>query len=112
MKNEIFLVRYPFTDSLSSKARPALCLTEPTGRFGEAIFAVITNQKPSDPQLSDIELDPQSDAGSSTQLRKLSHLRLHRLFALNQSIVGRRIGELSPALQEEVARKLRSLFSL
>jgi mRNA interferase MazF len=112
MKNEIFLVPYPFTDANVSKPRPALCLNEPRGDHEEVLFAIITSQTANDPQPTDVELDPQSDAGRSTLLLRRSNARLHRVFTINRFRVGRKIGELSPELQAEVAQKLRLLFDL
>ncbi len=112
MKNEIFLVPYPFTNANVSKPRPALCLTEPHGDHEEVIFAIVTSQTVNDAQLTDVELNPNSDIGRSTRLLRTSTARLHRLFTLNRYRVGRKIGELSPELRTKVAQKLRLVFDL
>ena len=112
MKNSIFLVPYPFTDSTQNKLRPALCLNEPRGDHELSLFAFITSQKIENPQSTDIELDPQSELGRSTRLLQNSTVRLHRVFTINRYRVGREIGELSPELRAEVADKLRLLFDL
>ncbi len=112
MKNKIFLVPYPFTDTSAAKIRPALCLTEPNGDFEEMLLAFITSQDINDPLPSDIEVNPSEEKGASSRLLRTSTVRLHRIFTLNRYKLQREIGVLSPALQEEVAQKLRSLFSL
>lgn len=42
MKNKIVLVPFPFDDFTASKVRPALCLTNITGKHRHIIIAFIT----------------------------------------------------------------------
>lgn len=41
-----------------------------------------------------------------------STLRLHRLMTITTAIILRELGELSPAMQQDISRKLRTLFGL
>ena len=104
---KIVFVPFPF-----NKPRPALCLTEPMGRFGEVIVAFFTSQTPPDSQASDIVVDPLSSDGAGSGLKVVSTLPLHKLTTVNESSIRFEIGEISPALQSEVETRLRALFVL
>ena len=111
-KGKVVLVPFPFDDLSASKVRPGVCLTEPIGPHRHVILAFITSRLPPDLSDTDLVLDlNQSDFGR-TVLRVTLTLRLHRLMTVSTSLIQRELGELSPALQAEVASRLRKLFGL
>ncbi len=112
MKYKIVFVPFAFADIAFNKPRPALCLAEPMGRFGEVIVAFFTSQTPPDPQASDLLIDPFSSTGIGTGLKKISTLCLHKITTVNESAVNFEIGELPFALQTGVETRLRALFDL
>jgi mRNA interferase MazF len=61
---------------------------------------------------TDVALQSGHPAFASTGLRVASTLRLHRLMTASTSLMERELGTLSAATQEEIARKLRTLFAL
>ena len=111
-KGKIVLVPFPFDDLSTTKVRPAVCLTEPIGLHNHVVLAFITSQV--SPNLTDTDLVIASNQADfkATGLRVASTLRLHRLLTATTSLIQRELGELSPALQAEVATRLRRLFGL
>ena len=111
-KGKVVLVPFPFDDLSASKVRPAVCLTHPIGAHRHVVVAFITSQRPNDILDSDVVLDPRHGDFAATGLQVASVLRLHRLVTLTTRLISRELGELSAALQSEVARKLGRLFEL
>ena len=111
-RGKIVLVPFPFDDLSSSKVRPAVCLTEPTGTHRHVVLAFITSKTPDDLLVSDIILSDQHPDFSTIGLRISSTLRLHRLLTVTTSLIQRELGKLTNSLQKEVDEKLRTLFGL
>lgn len=61
---------------------------------------------------TDILIDPALPGFASTGIMDLSILRLHKLHTVHGRTVGRRIGEVSPALAAEVSNRLRRFLDL
>ena len=111
-RGKIFLVPFPFDDLSATKLRPAVCLTEPIGVNRHIVVAFITSREVSDLLPTDIALPTNHPDFRATGLRVNSVLRLHRLMTLSTKIIQRELGQLSLALEQEVADKLGILFSL
>ena len=109
-KGKVVLVPFPFDDLSGEKVRPAVCLTNPTGLHRHIILAFVTSRIPAELLDTDLILDANHAEFVATGLRVSSTLRLHRLMTVTTSLIRRELGELSPALQAEVAGKLRKLF--
>jgi mRNA interferase MazF len=112
IKGKVVLVPFPFDDLSSAKVRPAVCLTEAIGAHRHVVLAFITSRVPTDLCSTDIVFDASSSDFPTTGLHVTSALRLHRLMTVTTAIITRELGELSPSMQNEVADKLRALFSL
>ncbi|MBI4670145.1 MAG: type II toxin-antitoxin system PemK/MazF family toxin [Chloroflexi bacterium] len=112
MEGKVVLVPFPFDDLSSSKVRPAVVLTDPIGAHRHIVIAFITSQLPTNPLESDLILQASHPDFAKTGLRVASALRLHRLLTVTTTLIQRELGELSPALQNEVAAKLKQLFAL
>lgn len=106
IKGKVVLVPFPFDDLSSTKARPAVCLTNSVGPFRHVVLAFITSQIPADLLDTDLLLDSKGPDFPLTGLRVSSTLRLHRLLTVTNSLIQRELGELSPALRADVDRKL------
>jgi mRNA interferase MazF len=104
------LVPFPFDDLSGGKVRPAVCLTDPIDPHRHVVLAFITSQVPPDLLDSDLVLDSTSSDFTATGLRVSSAVRLHRIMTVTTSLILRELGELSAALQNEVASRLRKLF--
>jgi mRNA interferase MazF len=111
-KGKVVLVPFPFDDLSTTKARPAVCLTDPIGLYHHVILAFITSRIPTDLLDTDLVLDVSHADFASTGLRLSSTLRLHRLMTVTTSLIQRELGALSPGMQSEVANRLRQLFVL
>ena len=90
--------------------RPAVCLTDPIGPHKHIILAFITSRIPDDLLDTDLVLNASSTGFPLTGLRVTSTLRLHRLMTVTTSIIQRELGELSPSMQAEAAKRLQKLF--
>lgn len=111
-KGKIVLIPFPFDDLSASKVRPALCLTNPIGKYRHVIVAFITSQSPQDFSEADLVIETTHPDFNATGLRVTSVLRLHRLITLPLSLIQRELGEISSILLKQVAQKLTRLFEL
>jgi len=111
-KGKAVLVPFPFDDLSATKVRPAVCLTEPIGPHRHVILAFITSRIPAALLDTDFVLDTSHVDFVSTGLRVSSTLQLHRLMIATTALIRREMGELSPGMQTEAARRLRKLFGL
>jgi len=109
---EIYLANFPFGGSLGMKLRPVLLLTGPVGTVPEVVTAYISSAIPPTLLPSDLELDPSTQEHRSTNLKVRSVLRLHKLAALHDRLLVRRLGQISPTTQQAVNSKLKVLLGL
>jgi mRNA interferase MazF len=112
MKGKLVLVHFPFDDFLTTKVRPALCLTEPIGSYQHVVIAFVTSQVHRADESTDLPIQTTDPDFSSTGLKVDSAIRLHRLVTIPVSLVIRELGTLSPAQQQGVTDGLRMLFAL
>lgn len=87
MFGEIFLCRFPFTSGVLSKPRPALVLFD---LRLDVLICRITSAAQAGPL--DIPISDWRQAG----LAKPSIARLNRLVTAEKTLLGRRLGELTP----------------
>ena len=111
-KYKVVLVPFPFDDLSSSKVRPAVCLTEPIGRYRHVVLAFITSKVPEDLLETDILIATDDEDFEISGLRVSSALRLHRMMTATTNIIQRELGQLSEKKQEIVKRRLSALFGL
>lgn len=109
---EIHLAHFPFGAGGGMKLRPVLLLTGPIGTVPEVLAAYISSVHLPSSLPSDIVLDPRNPDHAATNLKAVSVVRLHKLATIHQRSVVRRLGQTSPAIQSEVATKLRTLLGL
>lgn len=112
MKYKIVLVPFPFDDLVSSKVRPAVCLTNPIGEHEHIILAFITSRVITFPSATDLIIDRHDPDFEQTGLRVSSMLRLHRLMTVTKILIVRELGLLPPDLCAQVDQKLHILFDL
>ena len=105
---DVTIVPFPFTDMAVAKPRPALALSsqKANGESGNTIFAMITTAAkshwPTDVPLADAE---------TTGLTAASLVRL-KLFTLDNRLVARKIGTLSPRDRTSVRKMLRAVVGV
>ena len=109
---KVVLVPFPFDDLSSSKVRPAVCLTDPSGPHRHVVLAFITSSVPTFPLTTDLVIDSGDNDFAVTGLRVSSTLQLHRLMTATAALIRRELGYLSPGMQAQVNDRLRTLFDL
>src|SRR5262245_39521489 len=109
---EIYLARFPFGDAPRRKLRPVLLLTGTVGSIPEVLVAYISSVIPTQPLSSDLLMDPATAEFQSTQLKRLSVLRLHKLATLHASSLARQLGALDATHRPVISGKLKELLAL
>ena len=109
---EIYLAKFPFGDAPGMKLRPVLLLTGPMGVAPEILVAYISSVTPPHLLPSDLLLDPTIPQFRSTNLKKPSTLRLHKLATIHCSSLARYLGVVGNSTWIEVAAKLKCLLRL
>jgi hypothetical protein len=111
--DEIHLARFPFGGGkVGAKLRPVLLLTGPVGPVPEVLVAYMTSVLATPLLATDIVLDPALPEHATTNLSKISLLRLHKVATIHQSAVVPHLGKISPATRAEVEDRLRLLLRL
>jgi mRNA interferase MazF len=104
-KGDIVLVAFPFTDLSGAKVRPALVLwSSPKGEDFIAAFISSAARK----HRVAISVPPSPLNG----LKKVSHVRIDKLAALQKKSALGRLGVLEPRAQKQVDSVLRGLLGL
>jgi mRNA interferase MazF len=106
---DVVVVPFPFTDRATTKRRPALILSDAQAfnqKVGQSVMAMITSAKNSDWPL-DREIEDLDSAG----LPSASIVRM-KLFTLDQQLIIRKAGKLSPTDQNKVSEALQQLLKL
>lgn len=109
-KNKVVLVPFPFDDFSISKVRPALCLTNPIGKFNHIVIAFISSRIPTDILETDIIIDKIDKSFKTTGLTVSSVIRIHKIVTIPKGLIKRELGQLNGNLQREVNKKLDKLF--
>ncbi|MDZ4347748.1 MAG: type II toxin-antitoxin system PemK/MazF family toxin [Candidatus Binatia bacterium] len=105
---DIVVVPFPFTDSATTKKRPALVISSAKGfnlPAGHSVMAMITSTgNPAWPL--DVEITDRNAAG----LTAASLVRM-KLFTLDNRFILRRLGQLSTTDRKTVATALKTLLA-
>lgn len=106
---DVVVVPFPFTDSSTTKRRPALIISEqiafntPMQKSVMAMITTATHQ----PWALDVNISDLSAAG----LNNPSIVRM-KLFTLDHTLIVKHIGHLSPTDADEVIKSIGELVSL
>jgi mRNA interferase MazF len=112
VKGEIVLVPFPYDDFSRLKVRPAVCLTNEIGYYGQVIIAYITSSIPGNPENSDVLLLSTLSGFNKTGLKTDSAIRLHRLASVPSHTIINYIGNVPSAIMEQINLKLKTLFEI
>ncbi|PZX48431.1 type II toxin-antitoxin system PemK/MazF family toxin [Algoriphagus chordae] len=112
VRGKIVLVPFPFDDFSLRKVRPALCLSDPIGKFEHIVVAFISSKAPEILEESDILIDPQEDYWAGTGLLVASVLRLHKIVSIPLSLIMRELGSFPLIMDKLLAEKIKSIFQL
>ncbi|MBF0538011.1 MAG: type II toxin-antitoxin system PemK/MazF family toxin [Nitrospirae bacterium] len=105
-RGDIVLVPFPFTDLSSQKVRPALVLT-PDLISTDVVIAFISSYIQQKVLSTDYILGLGHMDFPATGLKKPSVFRMNKLLTVQRSLIIRRLGKVSPAIQDELDRRLR-----
>jgi mRNA interferase MazF len=102
-RGDIVLVRFPFTDLSGSKRRPAVILA---AYPPDVVVAFISSHVPPELEPSDVMLSPTSTSFVSMGLKVASIIRLRKVATLEESLITRSLGQLTPDLLTAVDEAL------
>jgi len=112
MKNSIILIPFPFDDFLSTKVRPAICLTNTFGKYNHIVVAFISSNLNIYTDPSDILLMKDEAISQKTGLKTDSVIKLNRMVTIPKNLVQRKLGEANPMLQAMIRTQLINIFEL
>lgn len=93
-RSEVVWVKFPFSDSSTTKLRPALIISNDlVNRTGDYLLMQITSRLRDD----SLSLIIEDSEYSGTPLLKKSELRVHKIFILNDQLIAGGITNVSPA---------------
>jgi mRNA interferase MazF len=110
-RGDVVLTRFPFTDLTGVSLRPAVVVSQ--GQIGQDIVLVaISSVVRGILASTDYTVETTHLEFPLTGLRVTSVLRVHKLAAVERSVIVRRLGHLGPQLQAEVDRLLCVVLGL
>jgi mRNA interferase MazF len=110
-RGDVVLTRFPFTDLTGAALRPAVVV--PQGQIGQDIVLMAISSVVRGARVpTDYTVEPTHPEFALTGLRVTSVFRMHKLAAVERSVIVRRLGRLGPQLQAEVDRLLRVVVGL
>ena len=110
-RGDVVLTRFPFTDLTGAALRPAIVVSQ--GQIGQDIVLVALSSVVRGLSVpTDYTIDTTHPEFALTGLRVTSVVRMHKLAAVERSVIVRRLGRLGPQLQAEVDRLLRLVLAL
>lgn len=110
-RGDVVLTRFPFTDLTGASQRPAIVVSQ--GQIGQdVVLAAISSVVRGASVPTDYTVDLTHPEFPLTGLRVTSVIRMHKLAAVERSVIVRRLGRLGPQLQTEADRLLRVVLGL
>jgi mRNA interferase MazF len=111
VRGDVVLTQFPYTDLSGGSVRPALVVSQ--GQIGQdVVVAGISSVIRGASFPTDHLLDTANPEFAPTGLRVSSVIRVHKLVAVDVSVVLRRLGHIGPNTQGEVDRLLRLVLGL
>ena len=110
-RGDVVLTRFPFTDLTGASLRPAVVVSH--GQIGQGIVLMaISSVVRGTLAPTDYTVETTHPEFARTGLRVTSVIRVHKLAAVERSVIVRRLGHLGPQLQAAVDRLLRMVLGL
>lgn len=104
-KNEVVLVRYPFSDLTSSKVRPAIIINAP--HSSQDLFVVALTSKTSNLLAGEFILTEWKKAGLNVETAVK-----RGIFTIKETLVRKRVGKLQDADAKQLKNSLRDWLDL
>jgi len=110
-QGEVLLVPFPFTDLTQTKQRPAVVVSANwfNACRDDAVCVAITSQVPSHLEPDQFEIPAQDLTGAG--LLKPSIAKVGKIFAIHETIVVKKIGQLTPDTTKKLIRVLQAVLS-
>jgi len=106
------LVPFPFTDLTAEKLRPAV-IVSPDPQELDVVIAFISSIMPSgEIAETDFLLTPDHPDFAKTGLKKSSVFKMKKLLTIDRTKLIRRLGRVSPPIQDQLDRRLRDALGL
>ncbi|GMQ25183.1 type II toxin-antitoxin system PemK/MazF family toxin [Algoriphagus sp. oki45] len=112
IRGKIVLVPFPFEDFSTRKVRPALCLSEPIGKFEHVILAFISSKISDQLEESEFEIKPEEEEWQQTGLIVPSVLKLHKMVSLPQNLILRDLGYFPESKMETLEKGIKMIFNI
>lgn len=109
-RHDIWLVRFPFSDLLSSKVRPAAVLA--IHREDVIVAGIFSRVPATHLPRTWVRVDEVEQYFRRTGLKKTSLVKAEKLAVAHQSVLVRRLGTLAPTLATKVDEALRTALHL
>jgi len=111
-RGDVVLVPFPFTDLAAEKLRPAV-IVSPDPQELDVVIAFISSIVPSrETAETDFLLTPDDPDFAKTGLKKSSVFKMKKLLTIDRTKLVRRLGRVSPPIQDELDRRLRNALGL
>ncbi len=110
-RGDIILVPFPFTDLTSSKIRPAI-IVSPNPQREDIIIAFISSVVSKPVGNTEFLLVSNHPDFAATGLKKDSIFKMNKLLTIHNALILRRLGKISPAIQEELDNLLKRALGL
>lgn len=112
IRGKIVLVPFPFEDFSTRKVRPALCLSEPIGKFEHVIVAFISSKISDQLEESEFEIKPEEEEWQQTGLIVPSVLKLHKMISLPKTLSLRELGYFPKSKLEDLEKRIKMIFKI
>jgi len=106
---DVVLVKFPFTDLTTTKLRPAVILAT---HADDLTIVGIFSSPPRASQETWIVLSSNDPNFSETGLKTTSVVKADRVAVIEQSVVVRNLGRLSPSQMEKIKRAVKLALNL
>lgn len=111
VRGHVVLAPFPFSDLSNAKVRPAVIVSSNLNA-NDVVLMAISSVVRGAMMSTDFVIPSTHPEFSLTGLRVTSVLRGHKIVAVEQSIILRRLGQVGPQLQSEINRLLRQVLQL
>ena len=111
-RGDVVLVPFPFTDLTTDKVRPAVIVSADPQETDVTIAFISSGVSAGWPSETDYVLQQHDPGFAGTGLKKASTFKMRKLVTIERSKVIRRIGRVSPTIQNELDARLRRAVGL
>ena len=109
-RGDVVLVPFPFTDLTGRKVRPAIIVSPDPQGVDVVVVCISSVLAPAGP--TDVALPASHPDFTRTGLKAPSVFKCGKLLTLHRSLVLRRLGHVSPAIQRELDARLRTAVGI